>query len=277
MTRVLTAIILIPLALLVVIFATPLYYMIGIGIVGTLCLYEYFRLMRAMDFSARSWLGYVAFWILLIVLNLDRLDTLSILDRMPSPVSIFALMVVAIFISALWRRRISVRDRVSGLMAELSGIFYVTLFLYPALPIRYDFANNTGLPWTLFLLLVTWGGDTFALVAGKKIGKRPLAPALSPKKTKEGALAGFLAGIAIAVAIRYFLFTDLPLRHVITASIFLGIFGQLGDLAESMIKRAAGVKDSSRLIPGHGGVLDRMDSLLFSFPVLYGYLLFIYS
>ena len=276
MTRVLTAIVLIPLALLVVIFATPPYYLIGIGLVGTLCIYEYFRLMRAMDFSARSWLGYVAFWILLIVFNLDRLDAMSIPDRMPSPVSIFALMVVAIFISALWRRRISVRDRVSGLMAELSGIFYVTLFLYPALPIRFDF-GSTGLPWTLFLLLVTWGGDTFALLAGKKIGKRPLAPALSPNKTKEGALAGFLAGIGIAVAIRYFLFTDLPLRHVITASILLGIFGQLGDLAESMIKRAAGVKDSSRLIPGHGGVLDRMDSLLFSFPVLYGYLLFIYS
>ncbi|MEJ2247318.1 MAG: phosphatidate cytidylyltransferase, partial [Acidobacteriota bacterium] len=91
----------------------------------------------------------------------------------------------------------------------------------------------------------------------------PLAPSLSPKKTKEGALAGFLAGIGIAVAIRYFLFTDLPLRHVIMVSILLGISGQLGDLAESMMKRAAGVKDSSHLIPGHGGILDRMDSLLF--------------
>jgi phosphatidate cytidylyltransferase len=266
MTRVLTAIILIPLALLVVIFATPLYYMIGIGIVGTLCLYEYFRLMRAMDIRARSWLGYGAFWILLIVFYLNRLPTNSIL----------ALTVVTVFISAIWRRRISVRDRVLGLMAEISGIFYVTLFLYPALPIRYDFGDSTGLFWTLLLLLVTWGGDTFALVAGKTIGKRPLAPSLSPKKTKEGALAGFLAGIGIAVAIRYFLFTDLPLRHVIMVSILLGISGQLGDLAESMMKRAAGVKDSSHLIPGHGGILDRMDSLLFSFPVLYGYLLFIY-
>lgn len=277
MTRVLTAIILIPLALLVVIFATPLYYMIGIGIVGTLCLYEYFRLMRAMDIRARSWLGYSAFWTLLTVFSLDRLFSLSIPDRMPPPISLFTLMVVAVFISASWRRRISVRDRVLGLMAELSGIIFVTLFLYPALSIRYDFGNSTGLRWTLLLLLVTWGGDTCALVAGKTIGKRPLAPTLSPNKTKEGSLAGFLAGIGIAVAIQYFLFTDLPLGHVITVSILLGICGQLGDLAESMIKRASGVKDSSHLIPGHGGVLDRMDSLLFSFPVLYGYLLFIYS
>jgi phosphatidate cytidylyltransferase len=267
MTRIFSAIILIPISILVVIFAPPLLYLAGIGFIGILCLYEYFRLMRAMDIRARSWLGYGAFWILLIVFYLNRLPAIPIL----------ALAVVTVFISAIWRRRISVRDRVSGLMAELSGIFYVTLFLYPALPIRYDFGNSTGLSWTLLLLLVTWGGDTFALVAGKKIGKRPLAPALSPNKTKEGALAGFLAGIGIAVAIQYFLFTDLSLRHVITASILLGIFGQLGDLAESMVKRAAGVKDSSHLIPGHGGVLDRMDSLLFSFPVLYGYLLFIYS
>jgi len=100
---------------------------------------------------------------------------------------------------------------------------------------------------------------------------------LSPKKTKEGALAGLLAGIAIALALRHFFFTDLPLLHVISASVLLGVLGQLGDLAESMLKRAADIKDSSNFIPGHGGVLDRMDSLLFSFPVLYVYLLLIYG
>ena len=256
----------IPLALLVVIYATPEYYLIGIGFMGTICLYEYFGLTRAMDIRVRPWVGYGAFWILLIVFYLDKLP----------PVPILALIVIAAFMSSLWWHTIPVRDRVFGLMAELFGILYISLFLYPALPIRYNFGNSTGLHWTILLLLVTWGGDTFALVAGKKIGKRPFAPVLSPKKTKEGALAGLLAGIGIAVAVQYFLFTDLPLQHVITVSILLGIFGQLGDLAESMIKRAAVIKDSSHLIPGHGGVLDRMDSLLFSFPVLYGYLLLIY-
>ena len=80
----------------------------------------------------------------------------------------------------------------------------------------------------------------------------------------------------IAAVLQHFLFPDLPLRHVLIASVLLGIFGQLGDLAESMLKRAAEIKDSSQLIPGHGGVLDRMDSLLFAFPVMYFYLLQIY-
>ena len=265
MTRIFSAIILIPVSLLVVVFAPPLLYLAGIGFIGTLCLYEYFRLMQAMDIRARSWLGYGAFWILLIVFYLNRLPALPIL----------ALTVIAAFISAIWRIRIPARDRVSGLAAELLGILYISLCLYPALPIRYKF--HAGLHWTLLLLLVTWGGDTFALVAGKMIGKSPFAPVLSPKKTKEGALAGFIAGIGIAVALQHFLFMELPLEHVVAISILLGIFGQLGDLAESMIKRAAGIKDSSRLIPGHGGVLDRTDSLLFSFPVLYGYLLLIYN
>jgi phosphatidate cytidylyltransferase len=273
MTRVLSAIILIPLSLLVVIYATPVCFLIGIGFVGTICLYEYFGLMLAMNIRVRPWFGYGIFWILLVVFfYLDFY--LDFLERFAIP--ILAVTVITSFISAIWRRNLAVRDRTLGLMAELLGILYITLFLYPALPIRYDFGNSTGLHWTLLMLLIIWGGDTFALAVGKKIGKRPFAPVLSPKKTKEGALAGLLAGIGIAAGVQHFLFTELPLQHVIAVSILLGIFGQLGDLAESMIKRAAGIKDSSHLIPGHGGVLDRMDSLLFSFPVLYGYLLLIY-
>ena len=265
MKRIFSAIILIPLALLVVIFAKPLYFLIGIGCIGTVCLYEYYGILHAMSIHTRPWFGYGAFWFLLIMFYLDRFPAIPVL----------ALTVIAAFISALWRRNISAKEQASGLMAELLGILYITLFLYPAIPIRYDFGDS-GLHWTLLMLLIIWGGDTFALAVGKKLGKRQFAPVLSPKKTKEGALAGLLAGIGIAAAVQHFLFTDLPLWHVIAVSLLLGIFGQLGDLAESMIKRAAGVKDSSHLIPGHGGLLDRMDSLLFAIPVLYGYLLLIY-
>jgi phosphatidate cytidylyltransferase len=265
MKRIFSAIILIPASLLVVIYATPLFYLIGIGLLGTVCLYEYFGLMQAMDIRVRPWFGYGIFWILLITLYHDSL--------LFSP--ILAVILVAAFISASWRRSLTVRSRTSAVMAEFFGILYMTLCLYPALPIRFDFSH--GLHWTLLALLVIWGGDTLALIVGKKFGKNPFAPVLSPNKTNEGALAGLLAGIGIAVALQLFLFNELPLGHVIAVSILLGIFGQLGDLAESMIKRAAGIKDSSHLIPGHGGVLDRMDSLLFSFPVLYGYLLLIYG
>ena len=265
MKRILSAIILVPLTLLVVLYAPPLYYLIGIAFLGTVGLYEYFTLMRAMNIRVRQWFGYVAFWILLIVLFQSKFSVLPVL----------ALILIASFASASWRTGLTVQERSTGTMAEIFGILYLTSCLYPAYAVRFDFVS--GFEWTFLTLLVIWGGDTCALVVGKKFGKRPFAPILSPNKTNEGALGGLLAGIGIAVVLRYFFFTDLPLGHVIAISILLGIFGQLGDLAESMLKRAAGIKDSSNFIPGHGGVLDRMDSLLFSFPVLYVYMLLIYG
>jgi phosphatidate cytidylyltransferase len=220
-----------------------------------------------MGIQVQPTFGYMAFWILLVAFRQGRFP-LSV---------VLALVVLAAFLSALWRHRQPVRQRALALMAELLGVFYFALFLYPAIPVRYDFGNKIGLQWTLILLMVIWTGDTAALVVGKTLGKSPFAPVLSPKKTNEGAVAGLLAGIGIAAVMQHFLFSDLPVRHVVVVSLLLGIFGQLGDLAESMLKRAAEIKDSSHLIPGHGGVLDRMDSLLFAFPVLYFYLLQLYQ
>jgi phosphatidate cytidylyltransferase len=267
MARTISAAILVPIATLVVIYASPLVYLIGIGLVGTVCLYEYFRLLRSMGVRVQPLFGYLAFWVLLIAFRQGRFPATVVL----------ALVMLAGFLSAMWRSRQPVRERAWALMSELFGIFYLALFLYPAIPLRYDFGDITGLHWTLVLLFVIWAGDTVALAVGKTLGRSPFAPVLSPKKTKEGAIAGLLAGVAIGAAMQHFLFSDLPLRHVLIAAVLLGIFGQLGDLAESMLKRAAEIKDSSQLIPGHGGVLDRMDSLLFALPVLYFYLLQIYG
>ena len=267
MARIISAVVLIPLALLAVLFAPPPLFLAGIGIIGTACLYEYFGLVRSMKFQVQPWSGYVIFWVLLLAFRHSRFPTSAVL----------AIASIALILSAMGRRRLPVQDRTLGLMAELFGVFYCVLFLYPAIPIRYDFGDKTGLQWILMLLCTVWAGDTFALLFGKTIGRHPFAPVLSPKKTNEGSIAGLLGGMVIAVALQYFFFPELPLPHVLAASILLGIFGQLGDLAESMLKRAAGIKDSSNLIPGHGGVLDRMDSLLFAFPVLYFYLLCLYK
>jgi phosphatidate cytidylyltransferase len=266
MARIISAAVILPITILVVIYATPIYFLIGIGLIGTACLYEYYRLLRSMAVKVQPLFGYLAFWVVLIAFRQGRFPATVVL----------ALVMLAGFLSAMWRSKQPIRERARALMSELFGIFYLTLFLYPALPVRYDFGNKAGLHWTLVLLAVIWTGDTVALVVGKTLGRSPFAPLLSPKKTNEGAMAGLLGGIAIAAALQHFLFPDLLLHHVVVASVLLGIFGQLGDLAESMLKRAAEVKDSSHLIPGHGGVLDRMDSLLFAFPVMYFYLLQIY-
>ena len=267
MTRTISAAILLPIAILAIFYATPLYFLIGIGIIGTICLHEYFGLMHSLGFKVQPLWGHAAFWLLLIAFHQQKLPT----------VILIALVLLATFLSAMWRYRLPIRERAFALMAELLGIFYFALFLYPAIPIRYGFGDIIGMHWTFILMAVICTVDTAALAVGKTLGRTPFAPLLSPKKTNEGAIGGLLAGILVAVALQHFLFSDLPLIHVIIASVLLGIFGQLGDLAESMLKRAADIKDSSRLIPGHGGALDRMDSLLFAFPVLYVYLFLIYQ
>ena len=265
MARIISALALIPIAILVVIYAPPILFMIGIGLIGTACLYEYFGLMRALGIRVQPLFGFLAFWVLLIAFHQGRFPAVTLL----------ALVLIAAFLSALWRKS-TVRERAMALMAEVLGVFYFVLFLYPAIPVRYDFGASIGMQWILLLLTTIWAGDTIALLAGKSFGKHLLAPVLSPKKTYEGAVAGLLGSVGMAAAVQYLFLPKLPMFHVITVSLLLGVFGQLGDLAESLLKRAADIKDSSHLIPGHGGALDRMDSLLFAIPVLYFYLLQLY-
>lgn len=129
-----------------------------------------------------------------------------------------------------------------------------------------------GLAILFFPLVVTWVGDTAAYFAGKAVGRLPLAPRISPGKTWEGAVAGFLgcilAGVAYAPVARA---AGVPLGGVLAGALgaIVAVFGQTGDLVESLLKRDCGVKDSSNLLPGHGGVLDRLDSLFFALPVTY--------
>jgi phosphatidate cytidylyltransferase len=128
-------------------------------------------------------------------------------------------------------------------------------------------STPAGLAWILLVILVTWIADTAAYLVGRSIGRRKLAPHLSPNKTIEGALGG-LAG-AVLVSLACFALFGLPGGPLaaILAGLALGVAGQIGDLSESLIKRQAGVKDSGDIIPGHGGILDRIDALLFALPV----------
>jgi phosphatidate cytidylyltransferase len=126
-----------------------------------------------------------------------------------------------------------------------------------------------GARWVLTAILVTWANDTVAMLAGMAWGRRQLAPALSPKKTWEGAAGGLLAGIATMLACTAALDLPLSLPLAMAAGAALSVLGQLGDLAESLLKRQTGVKDTSNVIPGHGGILDRIDSQLFVLPAVY--------
>jgi phosphatidate cytidylyltransferase len=135
--------------------------------------------------------------------------------------------------------------------------------------LRRDFPEGPKL--VFFLVLVVWLGDAGAYYVGKKFGKRKLSPHISPKKTVEGLVGGILTSVVTAVVIHFTFMTGFPLAHAIIVAIVLSIAGVIGDLAESMWKRSAAVKDSGTLIPGHGGFLDRFDSILFTTPILYVY------
>jgi len=134
--------------------------------------------------------------------------------------------------------------------------------------------SSFGLAWTLTVILAIWTGDTIAFLVGRSRGKRRLAPNLSPNKTIEGALGGLL-GAMFAGALCFLSFGLGESWQGVVIGGVIGIVGQIGDLAESFLKRQAGAKDSGSLIPGHGGLLDRLDSLLFAFPI--GFLFAKYS
>ena len=126
---------------------------------------------------------------------------------------------------------------------------------------------------TILLIGTIWCGDTGAYLIGRAIGKHKLITPISPRKTIEGTIAGLVVGILVSILLSTFILQDtLSLLHAAIVGLLLSVFGQLGDLSVSLMKRTVGVKDSGDYIPGHGGLLDRCDSLMFCAPILYYYL-----
>jgi phosphatidate cytidylyltransferase len=147
---------------------------------------------------------------------------------------------------------------------------YVGMLAGSLIRLRNDFPIE-GPKLVGFLLIVVWIGDAGAYYFGKAFGKHKMSPRISPKKTIEGLVGGILTAIAAAVVIHFTFFPQFPVVHAAIAGVILSVTGVIGDLAESMWKRSADVKDSGTLIPGHGGFLDRFDSVFYTTPILYSY------
>ena len=153
---------------------------------------------------------------------------------------------------------------------------YIICFLGTLILIRGDETFNLSFAGKIvgLILLALWSLDTFAYFGGKSLGKHKLSPRISPNKTIEGSLSGILGAVIIAVLYKLFVFKSLSFFHVFAITIIISVFGQVGDLIESLLKRKAEIKDSSNALPGHGGMLDRFDSLIFCSPFLYFYIKF---
>jgi len=172
----------------------------------------------------------------------------------------------------LWRFG-NLQQVVQQLALLMFGFFYVPLLLGHLVLLR---ALPFGREWIYLVLVIVMASDTGAYFSGISLGRHKLYPAISPNKSVEGAIGGLLGALAGAFIARYTFFPALGTTDCLLLGLGLGAMSQLGDLFESMLKRACGVKDSGALFPGHGGILDRLDSLLFAFPLAfyYGWYLF---
>lgn len=189
--------------------------------------------------------------------------------------TVAVLVFLALLSSVIWARGVSRRPLV-GFAVTVAGAIYPALvsYMYPLRYHQYAVGALAGTVLVMFPILITWATDTGAYAFGRMFGRHKLIPAVSPGKTIEGAFGGLVVAVLGAWLYAHFLlapFAQLGLSPagIVIFGVAIGVVGQLGDLAESLLKRDAGVKDSSRLLPGHGGILDRFDSLLFVLPVAY--------
>jgi phosphatidate cytidylyltransferase len=160
---------------------------------------------------------------------------------------------------------------IENIRTQIHGIIYIPLSLSILVLIRN---GVDGIAWISFLLTIIFAGDISAFYCGTYFGRHKLSPSLSPGKTIEGSIGGFLANILVGCAFKFVLFPYLSWGICIFFFILIGAAGQVGDLFESALKRTAGVKDSGIILPGHGGILDRIDALLFATPIMYFFIIY---
>lgn len=149
------------------------------------------------------------------------------------------------------------------------SVMYIGLLGGHLIALRVGFAPQLSKHLLSFFFLVIMGADAAAYYGGRTFGRHKLAPGISPGKTWEGAVAGMLASLLLAAAAQYWFFPELPMRFALALAAAMNVFSVIGDLTESALKRSAGAKDTANILPGHGGILDRIDSLLFNAPVIY--------
>jgi phosphatidate cytidylyltransferase len=268
LTRVLIAFIFGPLILYVTLVG-KLPFLILVEILVILGLWEFLYVTKLKELHVARW----------ILLPLGALLPVSafFLGEAVLVVSLLVILYLTAFIFI-------VRGRTQGATADWAtsvfGLFYVAglfsfLILLRQLPQESGMDYRLGGLWIVYLLLCIWSCDTFAYFIGAPLGKNKLSPIVSPKKTVEGFFGGIAGAAAAAFFCYYVFFRSARLEHLLVVAAFVALIGQMGDLAESFLKRDAQIKDISNIIPGHGGILDRFDSLLFVAPVVYYYLKFV--
>ncbi|HYC62571.1 MAG TPA: phosphatidate cytidylyltransferase [Thermoanaerobaculia bacterium] len=257
-TRELTALVAAPAAIWITGWGPEWLFNTTVALVAVLAMYEFLALGKAKGYDVPTVLCIA---IMLIIMAAFIIDELSV------ELGMFAALLIIPASYVVTSK--SLEDSLPSSAVAVLATTYVGMLSGSLIRLHNDFPEGWKL--VFFLLLVVWLGDSGAYYVGKQFGKRKLSPRISPKKTVEGLIGGITASVITALVIHFTFFPELPLIHAIIAGVLLSIAGVIGDLAESMWKRSAAVKDSGTLIPGHGGFLDRFDSILFTAPILYCY------
>lgn len=248
MQRLITAIALIPVALYLIFFAPPWLFMTAAATMSFLCYWEYSGLVAAYGIRRPGLLGIFSGLVLLFRPQYTLLGV--------------ALLVAVALI--LFLKKVDLREILPQVACALFGAFYTFA------PWRFSVdLRRVSIHLLFFALALNWVGDTAAYYAGRAFGRHKLAPVISPKKTWEGAAASVIVSVVLGVLYLGYFMRGVPYWELVLMAVVGNIAGQFGDLVESAIKRGAGVKDSGTLLPGHGGMLDRVDSSLFSLPFVF--------
>ena len=280
LTRILSGIVMSVGVLSLLILCHWAYFAVFIAVAALICLDEYQRMLTPQrGFTGRILLGVLAAALSLTPLLGGHLDALiPAKAALPVVSSLWGLSFLLIAMRHL-RHPLPLSESAGRVSLDMLGLIYIGATLPGLLALRLLDADM-GWGWVLLAMLITFGGDTGGYFAGRALGgkvfKRRLAPQLSPKKTWEGYVGGVILGVGGALGARswFEVCSDLSAADCVALGLVGVTLGVAGDLFESMLKRSAGVKDSGTLIPGHGGILDRIDALLFVAPALYLYLTF---
>lgn len=265
MARIITALIVLPIliASILVPWLAPLFAGLAFASM-TLGLYEFWLLAKRRGMKPDVVVGFVGAAALFTIFYFDRpQENLFVLLLLVLPALTIAALVTVMLRGAPFDTMLS------SVGATILGVLYVAFLGGHLVATRMAFHQERAAHLLSFFFLVLMGSDTGAYYTGRLLGRHKLAPKVSPGKTWEGAVGGMVASLAMAAVAHYWFFPELPLKVGLPLAAGMNILGVLGDLTESALKRGAGAKDAAQILPGHGGLLDRLDSLLFNAPVIY--------
>lgn len=253
--RIASALVLLPPLVLFLVYASSALFLILVAALISLSLREYFHLLQHAQLSCCTRATVLAALVLAMTAHLGGGQWLSLALFLSMVALTISVMATVTHVAHIW----------PALVYSVFGVFWIGWTLSHLILLR---ALQEGQWYVLALCTVVWVGDSAAMYTGKSLGRHKMAPLISPHKTWEGAVGGVVGSVLTAIVSAALWLPPMPLWHCVVLGLCLSVAAQMSDLAESMLKRYAGVKDSGGLIPGHGGILDRIDSVLFAAPTL---------